>query len=607
MSTNDRRRPLATSRARRRGMTVVVVLVLVSIALAMSFAVMRSQTNDIQLQQNSDRGNLARQAAMVGLNAALRAMRLSTWGGVGTTLSAPISATDSYSVTFTAGDPSLTSSSPDYAQYPYRVTLVSRGTSADLAHPGVSTSYRAQAVVQLIPQQLCAVPSSWSTILNYTLYQLTNTEVDLALPCHVEGAVRLQSDVDVGSAYNWRTTPRARYFSDLNLMRFGVNEVQTLTRFNANGGTFTISFNGATTAPIAYNASSGTVQSALQNLGTIGSGRVSVASGGTGIWVVTFIGQLGLQNVAPLVVDSSGLSGAGALVWPQTTTPGGAAVGDYRQFSGPVNLPVSLTDSENQGLLSTQLGLSLNNISVSSTSLPVNSSLTYRLYPGGPTYNFGQLPASATNVTLSADPVANPLGVFYCSSNATLNNNVSVVGVLVTGGELVISGTNVNLIPATVLPISGSTTPIRLPTVVSLNNFRVLGGATAAVTGTMYVGRQFVVESGTEATSLGVVGNVIVGNDFLIRSRSEWSAYTNNQWDTFYSNFSLQLTLTNATPFFPKWLATNQGRNYVPQVTLRQDSTPVQPHWQDWSKPIYAIPSGANGLSWDLVSWTDRL
>ena len=65
-------------------------------------------------------------------------------------------------------------------------------------------------------------------------------------------------------------------------------------------------------------------------------------------------------------------------------------------------------------------------------------------------------------------------------------------------------------------------------------------------TGTVYVGRQFVVESGTEATALGVNGNVIVNQDFLIRSRSEWSAYTNNQWDTFYSNFSLQLTLTNA-------------------------------------------------------------
>ena len=93
---------------RRRGMTVLVVLALVSIALAMSYSLMRSQTTSTLLQSNSDRGHRARQAALAGMSAALRSMRLTTWTGVGSTLAGTINSTDSYSVAFSAGDPLLT-------------------------------------------------------------------------------------------------------------------------------------------------------------------------------------------------------------------------------------------------------------------------------------------------------------------------------------------------------------------------------------------------------------------------------------------------------------------------------------------------------------------
>ncbi len=62
---------------------VVVVLALVSVALAMSYAIMRSQMMSMRLQANNDRGNQARQVALTGLSAGLRSIRLSSWGGVG--------------------------------------------------------------------------------------------------------------------------------------------------------------------------------------------------------------------------------------------------------------------------------------------------------------------------------------------------------------------------------------------------------------------------------------------------------------------------------------------------------------------------------------------
>lgn len=57
----------------------------------------------------------------------------------------------------------------------------------------------------------------------------------------------------------------------------GNNEVQTVT-IDATGGTFTTTYSGQTTSAVAYNASASTYQTALEALSTIGSGNVSVTS-----------------------------------------------------------------------------------------------------------------------------------------------------------------------------------------------------------------------------------------------------------------------------------------------------------------------------------------
>lgn len=49
-----------------------------------------------------------------------------------------------------------------------------------------------------------------------------------------------------------------------------VHEVQTVTLVGATGGTFTLTANGFTTAPIAWNASAGTIQAALTAAGATG-------------------------------------------------------------------------------------------------------------------------------------------------------------------------------------------------------------------------------------------------------------------------------------------------------------------------------------------------
>ena len=98
-------------------------------------------------------------------------------------------------------------------------------------------------------------------------------------------------------------------FAPFNAML--TNETQTVRTANASGGTFTLTFHGQTTAPLAYDATAAQVQAALEALAGVGAGNV-VASGGpvsTANVSVNFRGALSERDVAQLTADGSGLTG----------------------------------------------------------------------------------------------------------------------------------------------------------------------------------------------------------------------------------------------------------------------------------------------------------
>jgi hypothetical protein len=102
--------------------------------------------------------------------------------------------------------------------------------------------------------------------------------------------------------------------------------VQTLTVTGSpTGGTYTLTFDGETTATIAYNATAAEVQVALEALTNIGTGNILCAGGphpGTPI-TVTFQNDMGKRNVNQMTANSGGLTGgATPTVTPTTTTPG---------------------------------------------------------------------------------------------------------------------------------------------------------------------------------------------------------------------------------------------------------------------------------------------
>ena len=214
-------KPMAQKRRRlnRRGVTIVVVLGLISITLALSYAMMRAQGTAIQIQRNSDRLADARQAAVSGLMVALRKMHQSDWQGVDSTLTGQLAAGQSYTVSYTTGDPALTAAHPELADWPYRVTLLSTGYSTGGDGSSSVSMHRVRAVVRLAPRQLGAAPPDWPHMQQHTVYQWTADDFSVELPCRIEGPVWMQGRLELCESYPSFPDARERYLRDLNAMR----------------------------------------------------------------------------------------------------------------------------------------------------------------------------------------------------------------------------------------------------------------------------------------------------------------------------------------------------------------------------------------------------
>lgn len=125
-------------------------------------------------------------------------------------------------------------------------------------------------------------------------------------------------------------------------MTAGTAEVQTITITGApTGGTFTLTFSGQTTAPVAFDATGAIVQGALNALSNLDGVIVTGAAGGP--YTVTFPAELG--NAAQLTADDSGLTGGtDPAVGVATTTPGVApapTAGLWIYATGPVQVRLS--------------------------------------------------------------------------------------------------------------------------------------------------------------------------------------------------------------------------------------------------------------------------
>jgi len=222
MNTNDNRRRNITKllprhRARQRGFSIIAVMAILSVAVVMTYAMLRADVMSIQLSRNTDRASAARQAARTGLAMAIRRMHhASEWGGVSSVYSQSLGATESFTATYSAGDPNLTTTDPDWEDYPYRVTIDVQGFAVDTMVSNNVAIANIRAVVKLVPVAMPAELTNWSTVLQHTIYQADNLDVKIELPCRFEGSVRLQGPLLIADQYPDDTDARNDYLQDLN-------------------------------------------------------------------------------------------------------------------------------------------------------------------------------------------------------------------------------------------------------------------------------------------------------------------------------------------------------------------------------------------------------
>ena len=492
---------------RRRGMAVLMVLLLLSVTLAVSYAMVRSQNLAVEIERNADRRDQARQAAMTGLTLAMKKMQQSTWAGAETTLSGTLSAGQQYSVTYATGDAALTSISPGYKEYPYRMTLTAVGQASDPAASSRVSRCSIQAVMRLVPRAVATEPSNWSSATqNYTIYGNGWGNFSVDVPVHTVGRVRCGLVLDLCPSYNWSSSVRSGYASDL------------------------------------------------------------------------------------LAMASAGGS-------------------DARPFTGPVELPTFFLSGTTKNLL-TSMGVSYSNQWPSAITLPspLASPMQYRLYTGGKIYTATTAAATLQQgVTLQADPLTNPLGLFVRSGDITVQGSVSMQGSLLAigGGTVRVQGRNVQLAGLDLPALSGGTQSVQLPAVIAENDVRFAQDSGGTISGLVVAGDEFDVAADAQADVSATISGRIIAQNFTVGGRSEWWQ-TETWWNDRKHDFDEQKNAPNGIRYFPAWLkaAAAPRLDYVPRVTVQPEARSIQYHWKKNSDPIYVPLASDGGLRWELVSWT---
>jgi hypothetical protein len=115
----------------------------------------------------------------------------------------------------------------------------------------------------------------------------------------------------------------------------GTSEIDTLTIGGTpTGGTFTLTYDGQTTAPIAWSATNATllanINTALRALGNVGSTNITATANsltaGIGTITLTFSGGLADRVVALMTANGTALTGTTPTVAVTQATAGVAAL-----------------------------------------------------------------------------------------------------------------------------------------------------------------------------------------------------------------------------------------------------------------------------------------
>jgi len=272
---------------------------------------------------------------------------------------------------------------------------------------------------------------------------------------------------------------------------------------------------------------------------------------------------------------------------------------DYRPVTGPFHLDIGHQTGEQRDWLN-DLGIDLVDTSRREAAAdwqntaPVDA---YQIYPGGPIYEVPQLPPTLQDATLGPDPMANPLGIYYCQTDLEVYDHVTIQGSLLSNSEVCVYGTNVRFESFDMPAIyAADDSPVRLP-VAACQQFKVMSGSQSEVEGLVIGFDRFVVRKSPSDTTFTLTGRVIA-KLFDIKQREP---YDTLDWPDYYAQFE-----ASAATYFPVWL---EGHGYGPRpnIVIKPDAAPANYHWNaaDADVPVFVPHADDEGLRWDLIRWTD--
>ncbi len=328
--------------------------------------------------------------------------------------------------------------------------------------------------------------------------------------------------------------------------------VEEIVLNGTTGGSFTLTFNGATTAPISYvsgtTAMSASIQNALTGLATIGTGNVTVApannpAGTLTSYIVTFSGTLANTSVNQITANGALL--AGASIATGTIVHGGPAYA-LHNVSGNNTLLGSVILNTASVLIGTEQGSQLN-IGNSGVATVISGSATANglikfgtgtlafagnasnTYTGTTTVNEGSLLLEKSG-TAVAIPGPLVIGDAAGSINSALPNQVqpdlvqivtpagsttdgtveiaaAATVTILSSGQLDLSGGNLTLTGA--ITMSGGTISTDNG-VLTVANVTYTAGAQATISGVLNLNngaRIFTVAAGNQLSTLGSTAN----------------------------------------------------------------------------------------------------
>lgn len=423
----------STSCRDRRAVSLVIVMIAISMSMALTYAALSSQARGVQVRQNVNRQELARQAAESGAAIALNQMQSPSWSGVSTPLSGTLSSDKTGSTTYTVTFLTIDGQTSPSA-YPAGKGQSSLNGSTDFFNStanglSISSADAAATATRQAFQVLIRSTGKWQSASDALDFVTEAIEVGVELQPRVPGRTIVAPDIAEAS--------------DVLASNGSYDTIQNYAIFASSGSNSNPSL---------------TLQPGQRIDGPSWLRRgVSIFNGPQ--WKAATRTEF-LLSTGTVYSTTSG--GTVSLLHPHP-------------FGGEITTLNNLSAGETTDLAA----LKVSRLSATSTPTPPTITFanwkTYQLYQGGFSYNATTLTNSTLTNTVLRPSLLNPLGVFYYQGNLIIGSNTVVQGTLVCSGQIIVNGNNVNLASVNWRDSSGNTVVTssnifpRMPAIVAQN------------------------------------------------------------------------------------------------------------------------------------------